>query len=263
MNPYEVLDIAPGATADEIKAAYHSMAKQWHPDRFNGDAKPEAERRFRMLAEAFNMLKDTGRRDVPEAASAPRPEARTPAPAPASAGQTPSMAIQLDSNVKTSVTKTVDDWFNEAKAAFEAKSYERCLGLIQYAIRLDGERGEFHAMYGKVLEQTGGDKRLLVRTLETALRLNPKDVDTTILLAQTFQNLGMHARASRLWSVVHNLAPGHPVFTTGGKAAEAKAGKGGKAGKEKAASENPTMAEQWHALVEDLKDKVSKLLNRG
>ena len=261
MNPYEVLEIAPGASAEEIKAAYHSMAKQWHPDRFTGDAKPEAERRFRLLAEAFNMLKDTGRREAAEVS--PRPEARPQAQA---AAQTPSMAIQLDSNVKSTVNKTVDDWFNEAKASLEAKEFERCLGLIQYAIRLDGERAEFHAMYARVLEQTGGDKRLLVRTLETALRLNARDVDSTILLAQTFQNLGMHARASRLWSVVHNLAPGHPVFTPAGKQADPKGAKGAKGAKDakgKPVSENPSMAEQWHALVEDLKDKVNKLMKRG
>ncbi|HLO68606.1 MAG TPA: DnaJ domain-containing protein, partial [Holophaga sp.] len=65
MNPYEVLEISPGSRPEEIKAAYHRLAKQWHPDRFNGAAKAEAEGRFRQLAEAFNMLKDTARREEP------------------------------------------------------------------------------------------------------------------------------------------------------------------------------------------------------
>ena len=53
MNPYEVLELSVGASADEIKAAYHAMAKKWHPDRFAGEAKVEAERRFRLLG--FNV----------------------------------------------------------------------------------------------------------------------------------------------------------------------------------------------------------------
>jgi len=57
-----------------------------------------------------------------------------------------------------------------------------------------------------------GDKRIQVRALENALRLNPKDVDSAILLAETFQTLGMHARATRLWEVVRHLRPNHPVF---------------------------------------------------
>ena len=63
------------------------------------------------------------------------------------------------------------------------------MSLIQYAIRLDGERAEFHALLGKLLSDTNGDKRTLVRALETALRINPKDVESTILLAETFQRI--------------------------------------------------------------------------
>ena len=270
MNPYEVLEISPGASADEIKAAYHQMAKLWHPDRFTGDAKPEAERRFRLLAEAFNMLKDTGRRESMEGAAPPRPtppppaspaapaQAQAPAPAASPAPQNhPSGPIQLDSGAGVTRTKTVDEWFQEAKAAHDAKAYDRSLGLIQYAMRLDPERGEFQAFYAKLLDVTGGDKRLLVRTLETALRLNPKDVDSTILLAQTFQNLGMHARASKLWSVVHNLSPGHAVFGGPAKKGEAKGAKA------KAAAGAQSMKDQWANLVGDLREKINTLFKRG
>ncbi len=34
MNAYEVLKIAPSATRDEIRTAYRSLARRWHPDRF-------------------------------------------------------------------------------------------------------------------------------------------------------------------------------------------------------------------------------------
>ena len=34
MNAYEVLKIPPTATREEIRAAYRSLARRWHPDRF-------------------------------------------------------------------------------------------------------------------------------------------------------------------------------------------------------------------------------------
>ena len=34
MNAYEILNVAPDATRDEIRAAYRTMARRWHPDRF-------------------------------------------------------------------------------------------------------------------------------------------------------------------------------------------------------------------------------------
>ena len=62
MNPFDVLEIRPDASPEDIKAAYHRLAKQWHPDRYTGDAKVEAEEKFRELAEAFSTLKDPGKR---------------------------------------------------------------------------------------------------------------------------------------------------------------------------------------------------------
>jgi len=117
---------------------------------------------------------------------------------------------------------------------------------------LDSEHAEFHALHAKLLGLTKGDKRAQVRALETALRLNPKDVDSTILLAETFQSLGMHARASRLWHVVHNLAPNHPIFSP-----VATTGKKGKN------NEKPGLGEQFNSLVANAKEAINRILKRG
>ena len=34
MNAYEILNVSPTATRDEIRAAYRTLARRWHPDRF-------------------------------------------------------------------------------------------------------------------------------------------------------------------------------------------------------------------------------------
>jgi molecular chaperone DnaJ len=50
---YEVLGLARHADGDTIKRAFHSLARDWHPD--VADA-PDAESRFRELAEAYSVL---------------------------------------------------------------------------------------------------------------------------------------------------------------------------------------------------------------
>ena len=53
---YEVLGINKGASADEIKSAFHKMAMKYHPDRNPGDA--SAEEKFKEVNEAYSILSD-------------------------------------------------------------------------------------------------------------------------------------------------------------------------------------------------------------
>ena len=58
---YEVLEVSPGTSADDLKRAYRKLALRWHPDR-NPDDRGTAEERFKELNEAYQMLADPERR---------------------------------------------------------------------------------------------------------------------------------------------------------------------------------------------------------
>lgn len=59
---YKILGVAPDCTAGEIKKAYRALALQHHPDRNSGDK--ASEERFKAIAESYNTLIDTSRRDA-------------------------------------------------------------------------------------------------------------------------------------------------------------------------------------------------------
>jgi molecular chaperone DnaJ len=59
---YEVLGLSRDASASEIKRAYRKGALKYHPDSFQGD-KSEGETRFKELAEAYEVLSDSVKRN--------------------------------------------------------------------------------------------------------------------------------------------------------------------------------------------------------
>lgn len=182
--------------------AYHRLAKQWHPDRFDGPEKAQAETRFRDISEAFALLRDPMKRQQAEQ------QAGVPTPV---VTETPKAPV---------AERTPDDWFEEAKRESESGDSERALGLLQYAIRLDGRKAEYHVMLAQLMERQGKDQRQIVKAYEAAQQINPKDPDVLIRLAEHYQTLGMQVRAQRFFQDAREIAPNHKYFKQAAKAAD-------------------------------------------
>jgi len=250
MNPFEVLEVSPDASPEDIKAAYHRLAKQWHPDRYSGAEKAEAEAKFRSLAEAFSTLKDPGKRltlqqQMPKA---------VPKTAPVAA------AAVVAKEAESPQERTPENWAAMAKEAFDEGQVDQARALIHYAIRLDETKPQYHALLATILEREGGDLRAVVKALEAAVQLAPRDADCHLRLAGHFQTLGMAARAQRHLQAAREIAPNHPKF----RPSAPKGGKGAKGppgpGKKGQASAVPA---SQAGLVDQLKDLWGRLTGKG
>ena len=236
MNPFNVLEIPPDASAEDIKAAYHRLAKRWHPDRFMGTEKAEAEVRFRELAEAFSTLKDPARRLLLQQQVAK--------------GQTAVPEQELAQE------RTPEDWAAMAKVAFEDGKVDQARALIHYAIRLDGAKPQYHALLASILEREGGDLRAVVKALETAVRLAPRDVESHIRLAQHFQTLGLAARAQGHLQLAREISPNHAklrALDRRAKGASASPGSGQK----------PGAPEEPQGAIDQLRSLWGRLTGKG
>ena len=82
---YRLLGVPRNATLDDIKVAYRRLARKYHPDINQND--PTATDKFRLVQEAYKMLKDSDKEDLnkelfakKEAANATRSQPAPPPP---------------------------------------------------------------------------------------------------------------------------------------------------------------------------------------
>ena len=106
---YQMLGVAPSASAAEIRRAYALLAREKHPDRFRDPAeKQRAEAAFQQITAAFNTLMNPGsRKEYDEARHRPQP--RTP-------------------------EEVATDAFERGQAALEAGQVEEAITLLQTAV---------------------------------------------------------------------------------------------------------------------------------
>ncbi|CAE7297974.1 NOV [Symbiodinium sp. CCMP2592] len=71
---YSVLELARGASLEEVRAAYKRLALRWHPDKavHRGVDRQEAERKFKEIGEAYEALK----RKLESSGANPQPQSR-------------------------------------------------------------------------------------------------------------------------------------------------------------------------------------------
>jgi len=58
---YEVLGVSRTATSDELKTAFRTLARKYHPD---VNKEPDAEEKFKEINEAYAVLSDAEKRRV-------------------------------------------------------------------------------------------------------------------------------------------------------------------------------------------------------
>jgi hypothetical protein len=79
---YSILNLRPGAGWDELRSAYRSLVKTWHPDRFQSDSeRRRAEEKTKEITRAYKTLADYYRKhgQMPADSDSPVADAEIPA----------------------------------------------------------------------------------------------------------------------------------------------------------------------------------------
>ena len=70
-DPYEVLGVSRNASAEEIKKAYRTLSRKYHPDaNINNPNKAQAEEKFKQVQQAYKQIMDEKEHGTAGSASA-------------------------------------------------------------------------------------------------------------------------------------------------------------------------------------------------
>jgi curved DNA-binding protein CbpA len=191
---YEVLDVAPLATSDEIKNAYHALALRFHPDRFHQSdpqLRNNVESAFARIAQAYETLSDQSSRSTYDSRHSPRPPA-TGAPKSATPARDANGAKRPAPHADAIRAEAS---FQHGLDALKRNRYDEAIRFLAEAATLSPREARYRAHYGQALIQQASTRRIAETELQAALSLEPGNTSYRVMLAELYKQLGLHKRA--------------------------------------------------------------------
>jgi len=179
---YELLGVAPSASAAEVRQAYARLAREKHPDRFTDPAeKQQAQTAFQDITTAFNaLINPRSRQDYDDTRHRPVP--RTP-------------------------EDVASDSFERAQPLLEEGRFEEALTLLRTAVHHAPGQAAYHAALGRALGRLPAFAREAVQVLEKATQLDPRNAAVFGDLAVVLARQGLRLRAQKTMEAALRIAP--------------------------------------------------------
>jgi curved DNA-binding protein CbpA len=198
---YEVLGVAREISAPELKTVYYQLARLYHPDRFRkSDAALVAriESAFARITQAYDTLHDDpvragydakleARKKVDQIVDA-APRASAPAPEPEPVAENAAEPI-------VPAAERAATQFKEGVVALEQGQKKVAMALFASAARAVPNEPRYRAFYGQVLAGNEATRRAAEAELSAAIKLDPKNAEYRMMLAELYRDLGLKLRA--------------------------------------------------------------------
>ncbi|HEX3560849.1 MAG TPA: DUF4388 domain-containing protein [Pyrinomonadaceae bacterium] len=221
---YVVLGVARSAPSDEIKRAYYSLARRLHPDRFRRDAdeplRQQTDAAFARIAQAYEVLKDSGRRAAYDLKLSKQPEA-APRVREGDAVQetvrvTGSNAAKRDDAATRDAAQSppaspldAEQKFQQGMAALRRDDVARARAFLGEAARLVPQQARYRAYFGQALAHDRATRRQAESELQSAIALDAGNASYHVMLAELYAEVGLRRKAEAELERALALDPAH------------------------------------------------------
>ncbi|MEW6336224.1 MAG: DnaJ domain-containing protein [Acidobacteriota bacterium] len=185
---YEILGVGEQAGVDDVRAAFRKLARERHPDRFQGSLKREAEREFQAITEAYNVLIDPDRR--------------------ARYDQSRQVAGRDASASPKELAKAM---LAKAVGLMKSGELERAAELFTQSIAHDPQNAKGRHLYGMFLAQHTNRLDEALRQLDQAVKLDSLNARVLLDASRLFARAKMVNRALRLAESAAELSADDPA----------------------------------------------------
>ena len=197
---YDILGVDAKADIPELKQAYFSLAKMFHPDRYHAEGGEKLRRiqsAFTELAQAHETLKNPESREVYDYRMRKELVDREKREA---AGNTGSHSLRMDQAA---------DQFDRGFGLLMDGDHEAALPHFKRAIHFAPDNARYHAYFGKALSADGAQRHKAEASMQKALKLDPDNPTLRILLAEFYIQFNLLKRAEGELNRLLALFPGN------------------------------------------------------
>ncbi len=198
---YDVLAVGKSASPEELKSVYYELARRYHPDRFR-KAEPSLrtliESAFARITQAYDTLRDERHRSTYDSKLDVKARAQQLADSAPKAAAPVAPAAPTANKVAESgmsAAERAELRFKEGFAALELGQRNVAIGLFAAAVGAVPNEPRYRAYYGRVLASHESTRRAAEVELQAAVKLDPKNAEYRVLLAELYRDLGFMVRA--------------------------------------------------------------------
>lgn len=191
-NYYQILDVADGASREDIKKSYFRLARKFHPDLFSRELPSESIQKidevFDQITKAYQTLSDEKRRgEYGKKLSAPPGDDRK------------------------NLAKEAEKRFRQGKTLFNQGRYDEALVFLEQSVRLSQDKARYFMLLALTQTKLQIYRQEAEKNFIRATKLEPWNAEAFVGLGVLYKKEGLHIKAKKQFERALQIDPDHKI----------------------------------------------------